>query len=309
MQDILVDVFQPVFRKDEETAWTIVKSKQSTRSAPSTGHSDSVRNVLQCHDAVESVHRRFTFENDLFLAPVYKRLLLRSLSAPDLIEGHTDDSSLQGSASILTSKPNSKDFGKGLDVRIDDASSCALSSSSNDFDLTPKNIVNSLRSAGCFSMGVQVDLAEVRRTTGAFNLPKRSLPLHSALKQAQMEPNEQLRLNKRLIQCAHVEDMDMMAQALDDGADINAVDERGMSALDICLDKWRSTDIWNGANIAHLLLLYRETVIRSKGKPNTTLLHLAILSGSLLDPRPHRPSATISSEWTFATLHRSGFFA
>ena len=244
MQDILVDVFQPVFRKDEETAWTIVKSKQSTRPAPSTRYSDSVRNVLQRHDAVENVHRRFMFENDLFLAPVYKRLLLRSLSAPDLFDGHTDYSSLQESASILTREPNDKDFGKGPDLRIDDASSSALSSPSDDFDLTPKNIVNSLRSAGRFSMGVQVDLAEMQLTTGAFNLPKRSLPLHSALKQAQMEPNEQLRLNNRLIQSAHVEDMSAVAQALDDGADINAVDKMGMSAFDFCLDKWRSIDIW-----------------------------------------------------------------
>jgi ankyrin repeat protein len=278
MQDILVDIFQPVFRKDEETAWTIVKSKQSTRPAPSTRYSDSVRNVLQHQDVTESVHRRFTFENDLFLAPVYKRLLLRSLSAPDLTEGYTDYSSLQESASVLT---RDKDFGKGLDIRIDDASSCALSSSSDDFDLTPKNVVNSLRSAGCFSMGVQVDLAEMRRTTGAFNLPKRSLPLHSALKQSQMEPNEQLQLNSRLIRGAHAEDMSIVAQALDDGADVNAVDEGGVSALDICLNKWHSIPISKEINIAHLLLLYRETAIRSKGKTNTTLLHLAILSGGV----------------------------
>jgi hypothetical protein len=148
------------------------ESKQSTRLAPSTRHSDSVRNVLQHHDAIESVHRRFTFENDLFLVPVYKRLLLRSLSAPDLIEGHADYSSLQESASTLNREPNDKDFGKGLGLRIDDASSGALSSSSGDFDLTPKNIVNSLRSASRFSMGVQVDLVEVQLTTGAFNLPK-----------------------------------------------------------------------------------------------------------------------------------------
>src|SRR5271156_2035377 len=94
-----------------------------------------------------------------------------------------------------------------------------------------------------------------------------------------MEPNEQLQLNNRLIQGARAEDMSTVAQALDDGADINAVDEGGMSALDICLDKWRSTDIWKEANIAHLLLLYRETAIRSKGKANASLLHLAILSG------------------------------
>ena len=54
-----------------------------------------------------------------------------------------------------------------------------------------------------------------------------------------------------------------------------------MSALDICLDRWRSIPISKEVKIAHLLLLYRETAIRSKGKTNTTLLHLAILSGNV----------------------------
>jgi hypothetical protein len=84
------------------------------------------------------------------------------LSAPDLIESHTDYSSLQESASILNREPNDKDFGKGLDLRSDDASSGALSSPSNDFDLTPKNIINSMRPSGRFSMGAQVDLAEAQ---------------------------------------------------------------------------------------------------------------------------------------------------
>jgi ankyrin repeat protein len=77
-----------------------------------------------------------------------------------------------------------------------------------------------------------------------------------------------------------MDDMSIVAQALDGGADINAVDEGGTSALDICLDKWRSTDIWKEANIAHLLL-YRETAIRSKGKTTAALLHPAILSGDV----------------------------
>jgi len=95
-----------------------------------------------------------------------------------------------------------------------------------------------------------------------------------------MEPNEQLRLNNRLIQGAHVEDMSIVTQALDDGPGINAVGEGGISALDICLDKWRSTDIWKEANIAHLLL-YRETAICSKGKASASLLQLAILAGDV----------------------------
>jgi ankyrin repeat protein len=95
----------------------------------------------------------------------------------------------------------------------------------------------------------------------------------------QMEPNAQLQVNMRLIHGARAEDMSTVAQALDDGADINAVDEGGMSALDICLDTWLSNPIWKDGNIAHLLLLYKETAIRSKGKTTATLLHLAILSG------------------------------
>lgn len=203
MQDIAIDVFQPVFRKDEETAWTIVQSKQSTRRTSSTRYADSVRSALQNHEVIEHVDRKFTFENDLFLSPVYKRLLLRSLSAPDLVEDHL----LQETSSVSTRKP-----GKAPEIRVGDASTCEPSSLSDELDLSPGNIIDTLRSAGNFSVGVQADL---RRTVHRFNLPKRSLPLHSVLKQAQMDPDEQSRVNVHLLEAAIQEKPDLVAKALD----------------------------------------------------------------------------------------------
>jgi hypothetical protein len=57
------------------------RKPQSSRSKGSTRYPDSVRNVLQRYDAAESVHRRFTFENDLFLAPVYKKTASKTSQA------------------------------------------------------------------------------------------------------------------------------------------------------------------------------------------------------------------------------------
>lgn len=272
MQDIVIDVFQPVFRKDEETAWTLVQSKQSTRRTPSTRYADSVRDALQNHEVVEHVGRKFTFENDLFLSPVYKRLLLRSLSAPDLVE----DNLLHESSSVSTTKP-----GRAPEIHINDASTCERSSLSDELDLSPGNIINTLRSAGNFSIGVHVDLREMRHTAHRFNLPKRSLPLHSVLKQAQMDSDEQSRLNIYLLEAALLEKPDLVAKALDNGADINAVGKDGKSALDICLDRLNSKSRHRYSIVLELLLLYKETTMHSKGQDKRTILHLAILSGNV----------------------------
>ena len=269
MQDIVVDALQHVFRKDEETAWTIVQSKQSTRPPPSTKYSESVRSALKNHESIENPGCKFTFENDLFLSPVYKRLLLRSLSAPDFI----DDQLPQETSSVLTDELDNNGTRHGPQTRVDHAS-CRPPSSSGEFDLTPNYIANTLRSVGDFSAGVQADLENLRQTMGRFNLPKRSLPLRSALRQAQMEPEQQSHLNEQLVRAALTSNENLLALALDGGAEINAVGDDDRSALDICVSQSPYSVI------AELLLLYRETVIHSKGSDKRTLLHLSILSGN-----------------------------
>ena len=279
MQNIVVDVFQPIFRKDEETAWTIVQSKQTTKPPPSTKYSESVRSALKEHETIKHSGPKFTFENDLFLSPVYKRVLLRSLSASDLIE----EPSPQAQSSVLTGELSHQGVCNGPEIRVDDASSFKPSSLPNEFALTPNNIINTLRSVGDFSVGVRIDLQDLRQTLGWFNLPKRSLPLHSALKRAQMEPEQQLHLNEQLLRAAAQEDEGLIAEALDNGADINTTGIDGKSVLDICLKHIDlALYLQKGYSVAvELLLLYRETTLTSISKSKGTILHLAILSGNV----------------------------
>lgn len=75
---MVCEYLRPVFRKDEESAWTIVSgwsasSPGSFISASSTGH--------DTRDSVWS-ERSLAFINNLLTAPVYKRLALSALRPP-----------------------------------------------------------------------------------------------------------------------------------------------------------------------------------------------------------------------------------
>jgi hypothetical protein len=80
VQNAVLDLLQPVFRKDEESAWTIVKTRQSTRAPSASIFSRSTRNQIPVEDAGQDGGRRFAFENDLFSGPVYKRILMMTLT-------------------------------------------------------------------------------------------------------------------------------------------------------------------------------------------------------------------------------------
>jgi hypothetical protein len=85
LQDAAIDVLRPKFRKDEETAWTIVKNRlslQSSKAWPTTLASSGKFSVCSIASVVSYRNRQdktFTFEDELFLGPVYKRLLIGRL--------------------------------------------------------------------------------------------------------------------------------------------------------------------------------------------------------------------------------------
>ncbi len=96
MQTVVIELLQPVFRKDEESAWTVIQSRPSTRRPVSSIFTGSNRSSLQVQNDGENHSRRFTFENDLILAPVYKRMLFRCLSAPETIKSSAEPEGQEG---------------------------------------------------------------------------------------------------------------------------------------------------------------------------------------------------------------------
>lgn len=77
-RNLVCDCLRPVFRKDEESAWTIV----ATRAGSSRVSFNSVPRTVE--DETDSIwsDRPFSFTDDLLTAPVYKRLLLSMLNSP-----------------------------------------------------------------------------------------------------------------------------------------------------------------------------------------------------------------------------------
>jgi hypothetical protein len=72
------DCLRPVFRKDEESAWTIV----ATRAASSLHSYSGISRIEGGRRDSMYSERSFAFMNDLLTAPVYKRLALSMLRRP-----------------------------------------------------------------------------------------------------------------------------------------------------------------------------------------------------------------------------------
>ena len=302
---MVVDLLQPIFRKDEETAWTIVKSQQSTK--PSTMSMFSDCSFVTIKDDGQSAVRRFDFENDLILAPVYKRFLFNCLgAAPSIRDKFTpvrnpDDKA--GSTSTVAgtreengtqlSQPNAQsgllwtgNSPRGGILPTDSSTSNYAStdtgtthvrgdvtSLADNIDWTPDNITKILREIGGFSISVRSDLEEIQCSIEPFAIPKRSLPLRSLLKQHQMTPEEQAYVDAKLISGITAKAAHVVAEALDEGADINTRVREDTSPLRASLRVNTRSDV------SALLLLYHETNIRYHSVLGDTILHTAVKNG------------------------------
>lgn len=127
-----------------------------------------------------------------------------------------------------------------------------------------------LRESGGFSVSVLADLRELKLADNPSRLQKRSLPLGSILKQHQMVPEAQKFLNAKLIFGAATDDANVVAQALEEGAEINTVSDSGLTALQIGLSESLNSEV------AALLLLYKETKVHLRNENGETLLHQAV---------------------------------
>ncbi|KAK7890070.1 hypothetical protein LTR67_008535 [Exophiala xenobiotica] len=281
VQEVVLDILKPIFRKDEDSAWTVANSripdsKASTRARPSVRHpgasmiTESRFNDAAVPDNKAFEYKRFDFENDLIIGPVYKRVLFAQLCAAPTLRTKLDGDS--SSTMHVASTENAGTGPRRGDLQTEPASGAVFS----DEDWSPENIVRILQARGGFSIGVTADLAELRETPENSSLPKRSLPLGSILKQNSLVSAGQAFVNAKLIFGATVDDVDQVAQALDEGAEINAVSEEGHTALKISLaNSWTSTT-------AALLLLYHETKMHHRDGDGDTILHWAVKEGEVL---------------------------
>lgn len=127
-----------------------------------------------------------------------------------------------------------------------------------------------------FSVGVQSDLHSIKNSPSPYTLAKRSLPLGPTLKRHQMLPEELNFVNTKLILGVTKDDASLVAQALDDGADINFIsDLQGSTTLKISLEGSRLS------KIPALLMLYHETNVQFRNKRGETLVHHAVQTANV----------------------------
>jgi ankyrin repeat protein len=220
-------------------------------------------------------NKHFDFENDLILGPVYKRVLFAQLcTMPVISEAPGKD---HVSPSLQTDLDPHRESIPGdcpRQLELTWGPSGEATSMYGE-DWSPEHIVRTLRACGGFSVGVVADLEELRRSEDVSKLPKRSLPLGSILKQNELVPAGQAFVNAKLILGATLDDADQVAQALDEGAEINAVSDEGYTALQISLGESQTS------TAAALILLYNETKVHLRDGTGDTLLHYAMKTGNV----------------------------
>ena len=262
----MVDILRPKFRKDEETAWTILRTAHHRTSKiwPETLAPSRRASVISLPDVANPCYpsTNFSFENLLFEGPVYRRLLiakltetptalLRSVSAPEVTP-------LNQQSQALEEAP-------------------ALSTMAEDLALQ-------LRQEDAFSSSCVTDYTAFCARPRPRAMPRRHLPLCSILHQQEATQEEQHGLNISFFEAVKSFDLEKVATALDKGADIN-FRQSGKSALDYCVDQWMNSatpkfENWPPTTVAEFLLLYEETLVPYRFESGCTILHLFMHVGA-----------------------------
>lgn len=215
----------------------------------------------------------FSFTNDLLTAPVYKRLvvsLLRSPTSSNKVQGvscsapvtadsdchsitaHTHAGSIRTSC-ITVTKPQS-----------------LASTTTNHIDTADENLVElaSDAAAGIFSSSAVADLDRLLPASGGLGL---NLPIRASLSREQLTLEEQAMLDTQFLAAAKSESLLKMAEALDAGADINAVDPKTyQTALQIGITKETC------CLAVRFLLQYKNVNFHVRDATGANLLHHAV---------------------------------
>ncbi|ERF73623.1 hypothetical protein EPUS_00876 [Endocarpon pusillum Z07020] len=262
-RDLVCECLRPVFRKDEESAWTIVFSGPA--SSPS-----SLINASRTEDDTSSVwsERSFAFINDLLTAPVYKRLALSALQRPrpaQELDGVLPLTQAGAIASyhMLPKKPWVCDSIHETSINTRKRRSTAATTIKHMKTIDRGAMLVATDAASeVFSSGVVTDLRDTL-------LSSRWLPLRASLQGGLISMEEQLRINAKLLDAAANNNLVAVAEALDAGADINAVRPgQGWTALHFAIS--------HCCPAVRFLLQYQNVNAHVRENNGKTLLHKAV---------------------------------
>jgi hypothetical protein len=190
----------------------------------------------------------FTFEDELFLGPVYKRLLISKLC-----EQPASHSRSKRTPCVPTTGP------EPIEASLDQARDRQAHYEDDALALE-------LRQQGLFSRSCHEDYLEFMERPRPRRMQRRHLPLASVLCQQDRSSQDQERINQFFLDAGFRRDLGDIAKALDDGADINAR-SRTWTALEICIMHWTYSiaappDVpCKNTTCAEFLLLYKETQV------------------------------------------------
>ena len=213
--------------------------------------------------------KTFAFDNELFLGPVYKRLLVAKLCEND--KRHARSNEILGSVSF--SLETSGHLGSNSsDAHEQEVSETIL-----------EEYATTMWEQRVFSRSCTEDLLEFLERHRPRKLSRRHLPLAVATRRQDLNSDEQDSLDRVLFEALRRREPEQVARALGDGANINAKLD-GSTALQVCILDWykeraKQPELPHvSTTIAEYLLLYHETQITYNfGVCN--ILHLCMHTG------------------------------
>lgn len=272
VKEAAVEVLRPKFRKDEETAWTIVNSKltpgsrtQRQESTVATSTRSGIGSMVSIISQRCGIGGSFSgdFEEQLFSGPVYRRLLITKLcEQPVSLQAARHDlriSTQHGDARIEMVQ----------DPATHDDNTLALE----------------LRQQGIFSRSYHEDYLEFMARHRPRKMERRHMPLAAILCQETRDHNEQTHIDKEFYKAVEEGDLSRVADALDQGADINCR-PIVITALQHCIYEWLADkggtpDLPSPhTTIAEFLMLYKETQIPYYFHSGVSILHICMHVGA-----------------------------
>lgn len=209
------------------------------------------------------ISNSFSFEDELFSGPVYRRLLITKLcEQPMSYSGANHDLR-------ISTRPG----GEGREL---------LRDQSNHDDNT---LALELRQQGIFSRSYHEDYLEFMACHRPRKLERRHMPLAAILCQEARDQDEQTRIDNEYCKAVVQGDLSRVADALDQGADINCR-RNGRTALEFCIYKWLDSKAAypdspsEDTTIAEFLMLYKETHIPYNFRGEVSILHVCMHIGA-----------------------------
>jgi hypothetical protein len=266
-RNLICDCLRPVFRKDEESAWTIIATGAGSSRA-------SLSTSAWMDDRWESIFfdRPLACINDLLTAPVYKRLALSSLRP--LRSSHSFQAVVPSTSAaptanyhLLRDRSHAGSTQESCMTTIKRQSLARTTTHGMDTmgrDLVELAADAAPETSGVFSSSVVADL-KLREPSVQY------LPLQASIKRGHLAVEQQSLLDFQLLDATEKKMVFEMAVALDAGADINALKPGSyQTALQI------ATTTPFHCPAVRLLLRYKNVNVHVRDKQGSTLLRNAV---------------------------------